>query len=180
MKVQDGTTLFEMLAAVAVVAVLAAFALPAAQGAIYATRSSRALESIYQSWEVATRTALVASTEVVICPGTEAGCQSNADWSEGWIVFSDFNGNRERDSNELLAFQRAPLASGVGLSGSTGRTRLVVQPNGSAAGSNITMILCDRRGLARAKSIVVANSGRIRQGAPGKAAADTCQLAQRR
>ena len=55
-----------------------------------------------------------------------------------------------------------------------GRTRLVFQPNGGNAGSNVTFTLCDGRGAAQATTLVLANDGRLRSGTPSTAAAQAC------
>ena len=60
------------------------------------------------------------------------------------------------------------------LRSSTGRTRLVFQPNGGNAGSHVTFTLCDGRGIEKATTLVLANDGRLRQGKPTEAAAQAC------
>jgi type IV fimbrial biogenesis protein FimT len=68
----------------------------------------------------------------------------------------------------------AALGGRVHLRSTTGRTRLVFQPNGGNAGSNVTFTLCDGRGPAKAVTLVLANSGRLRTGQPTEAAALGC------
>jgi type IV fimbrial biogenesis protein FimT len=50
----------------------------------------------------------------------------------------------------------------------------VFQPNGGNAGSNVTFTLCDGRGAAQARSLVMANDGRLRATPAGAAAARAC------
>ncbi len=59
------------------------------------------------------------------------------------------------------------------------RPRLVFQPNGGNAGSNVTFTLCDRRGAAKATTLVLANDGLLRAGTPSAAAAEACLQALR-
>lgn len=180
MTKNGGLGLIELVVAMAIVGVLALIALPATMNVVHATRASNALESVYETLMASTRMAVVTSTEVVICPGGVAGCQGGIDWSEGWIAFPDVNGNRVRDASEPIIFERGPLSSGVGLTATAGRTRLTVQSNGSLAGSNVTLTLCDGRGEGRARALVVANSGRIQQRDAGSAANVVCEVARRR
>jgi type IV fimbrial biogenesis protein FimT len=63
----------------------------------------------------------------------------------------------------------------VRLRSSAGRTRVTFQGNGGNAGSNLTFTLCDGRGPAKARALVLSNSGRLRDApADADAAAATC------
>jgi type IV fimbrial biogenesis protein FimT len=55
-----------------------------------------------------------------------------------------------------------------------GRTRLVFQPDGSAAGSNVTFTLCDGRGPQRAVALVMNNAGALRAVPAAAAQAQAC------
>ena len=91
------------------------------------------------------------------------------------MAFADINGNRIRDANETLLAQAEPLASGVHLRSHRGRTRLVFQPNGGNAGSNVTFTLVRfARGPSCATTLVLSNSGGLRTGKPTAAAARNC------
>jgi type IV fimbrial biogenesis protein FimT len=78
---------------------------------------------------------------------------------------------------------QGPLYSGSGYAGkltiqsSSGRHYVRFRPDGSASGSNITLVLCQRSSSQQALSVVVSNSGRIR-GTPASAsqAADCAQM----
>ena len=63
------------------------------------------------------------------------------------------------------------------LRSTAGRTRLVFQPNGGNAGSNVTFTLCDGRGAATATTLVLANDGRLRAGTPTPDAAQRLRAA---
>jgi len=55
-----------------------------------------------------------------------------------------------------------------------GRVRVTYRPDGSSAGSNVSMTVCDQRGADQATSIVINNAGRVRNGVPTPAAAAAC------
>ena len=56
-----------------------------------------------------------------------------------------------------------------------GRTKIVIQPSGGNAGSNVTYTLCDGRGAAMAESLVLSNRGFLHAGFPtATAIAATC------
>jgi multidrug efflux system membrane fusion protein len=75
----------------------------------------------------------------------------------------------------LRAGERVVTEGQVRLRSTTGRTRVVYQGNGGNAGSNLTFTLCDGRGPAQARSLVISNAGRVRDApAMAEAAAATC------
>jgi type IV fimbrial biogenesis protein FimT len=170
-----GFTLMEALVALAVVSILAAVALPAWSHARAAANSGSVRAGLAASLLDAIRHSAVAGSEVVICPtqGTDQ-CSNSSKWDKGWIVFADLNGNRIRDSNETRLADGPPLPDGVHLRSTAGRVRLVFQPNGGNAGSNVTFTLCDSRGPDFASSLVLSNSGNLRTGRPSMTAARDC------
>ena len=172
-----GFTLIEMVAAMSVVSILAGIAIPAVQDAAEAARSGAAKGTLVESWMTSVAHAANTGSEVVLCPGNAGGCSGGIDWSQGWIAFADIDGDRVRGPNETLLKQAEPLGGKVHLRSTAGRTRMVFQPNGGNAGSNITWTLCDGRGPEAATTIVVANSGRLRTGKPTPAAAQACMAA---
>lgn len=172
-----GFTLIEAVIAMAVVSILAGIAVPAITDAGEAARSGAVKGELLATWLGGTSHAANTGSEVVLCPGDAAGCRKSVDWSQGWIAFADIDGNRSRGPNETLLNQAEPLGGKVHLRSTVGRTRMVFQPNGGNAGSNITWTLCDGRGADEATTIVVANSGRLRTGKPTAAAAAACMLA---
>jgi type IV fimbrial biogenesis protein FimT len=172
---EAGFTLIEAVIAMAVVAVLFAIAVPAWTNARAAVHNAATLAALEGSLLDAVRHAGITATEVVICPSSDAGhCSGSSDWSDGWIVFADLDADRNRDANETLLRRASPLEGGVRLRSTEGRTRLVFQPNGGNAGSNVTFTLCDGRGPAKATTLVISNSGQLHYGVPTSAAAQSC------
>ncbi len=170
-----GFTLIEALIALAITVVLLAVAVPAWSGAAAAAHGSAARGQLAMTLLEAVSHSALAGVEVVVCPDLASiSCSGSLDWSGGWMAFPDRNGNRSRDPDEALLHKATPLDPDVRLRSTAGRTRLVFQPNGGNAGSNVTFTLCDRRGAAKATTLVLANDGRLRSGAPTAAAALAC------
>ncbi len=173
-----GVTLLEVSIVVAAVATLAALALPRFAAAREAARSSAAHQALLAALMVAPTHAASSGSEVVVCPGTPAGCAGTHDWSAGWIVFADLDGNRLRDpARESLVHRVGPVGGHTHLRTTAGRTRLVFQPDGSAVGSNVTFTLCDGRGPRRAVALVMNNTGAIRAAPATLAQANACMAA---
>lgn len=170
-----GFTLVEALVAVAIVVLMLLVAVPALTATAAAARSGAALGELSATVLESVRHSALAGVSVVVCPdGGTGACIDDATWSAGWIAFADENGNRTRDPGDTLLHRAGALPRGVALQSTAGRTRLVFHPNGSNAGSNVTFTLCDRRGAARATSVVLANDGRLRSTTATPAAASRC------
>lgn len=173
----QGFSLLEAMIAMAVVAVLAGIAIPSWQSARAAAHAGKTRAEMLETILAAVRHSALAGTEVVLCHPTDADitqCSKTTNWSRGWALFADINGNRTREAHEPIIHRQPELSGGVRLWTTGGRTRLVFQPNGGNAGSNVTFTLCDDRGPGKAMTFVLANDGRMRWGRPTAAAAQQC------
>lgn len=169
-----GFTLIEAMIALLVGALLLALAVPAWSNASEAANAVAARGAMQETLDAAARHAALAGSEVVVCPGSD-DCRDTWDWSGGWLAWTDTNGNRARDRGEPLLVRQPPLAGRVHLRSTPGRKRLVLHAlGGAAAGTNVTFTLCDGRGPARSVSLVLANSGRLREATPSRASVAAC------
>lgn len=168
-----GFTLLELMIVLAVAALLAAIAIPAWSAASEAAGAAAARSALQSSFDLALRHATASNARVVLCPGTRAGCGNSFDWSGGWIVFADGDGDGRPGSGWV---RREPALRGqVHLRSTRGRRRVVFRPRGgAAAGTNVTFTLCDGRGPGKAVSLVLANSGRLRRAPVKPGAARDC------
>jgi type IV fimbrial biogenesis protein FimT len=170
-----GFTLIEAVLALAVAAICLGIALPTVTGAISGVHAGAAKSAMVEAFARAMSHSTITGAEVVLCPANADACVDSTDWSGGWIAFADLDGNRSRGPNETLILHQAALTNGVHLRSTSGRRRLVFQPQGgAAAGSNVTFTLCDARGTAKATTLVLANSGQFRQSTPDPATAWAC------
>jgi type IV fimbrial biogenesis protein FimT len=169
-----GFTLIEALVVMAVAAILLAVAIPAWSHARAAANAGSVRAELASTLLDAVRHSAIAGTEVVVCSSSPSGCSGSTNWDSGWIAFADINGNRVPDANETRLVRGNALPSDVHLRTTAGRTRLVFQPNGGNAGSNVTFTLCDSRGPTSATTLVLSNTGNLRPGQPTEAAAWSC------
>lgn len=172
-----GFTLTQTLVVAAILAVLLTIALPSLKRAIASVHAASARGEMIESLMAASRLALAVQRHVILCPSYDgAACTTDSsDWSNGWLAYLDENGNREQDSTEPIILSKPSLTGGTRLLSSTGRTRLVFQPRGDNAGSNVTFTLCNRDGAIRPTTLVLANSGRWRSATPSPEATQACE-----
>lgn len=126
-------TLVELMIAVAVLAVLAALAVPSFQYVNNASRLSGMANELVASLQVARSEAIRRGVRTVICPSTDGvACIAGSDWSAGWMLFFDDNRNNTPDAGETVlryVLGRAPLL--INTSGNIG-ARLTFRADGRA------------------------------------------------
>jgi type IV fimbrial biogenesis protein FimT len=155
-KIQ-GVTALELMVTMAVVAILLTTGVPAFKN---------------YGWNL--RMKISHNIQTIICPANDSNtCSGNSDWQGGWIVFTDLNGDRNRQEGEPLR-KHAGAVEFLDINSSRSRSFLRFYPNGSAPGSNISIRFCDQRGAQFAGKIVVSNSGRIRMETGGIEATENC------
>ena len=171
-----GFALMELVVGLGIALALLLVASAAIGGGLEAVRASEARTELLGSFALAATRAGVTGRHAVVCPSLDGhSCTGAIDWTPGWIVFLDADEDGVADAGETRLRHVPPLAGQVRLRSSVGRTRVTFQGNGGNAGSNLTFTLCDGRGPAKARALVLSNSGRLRDSpADAAAAAATC------
>jgi type IV fimbrial biogenesis protein FimT len=174
-RTELGVTLIEMLFAVAILAIVCAGALPAFGNLMASSQSSNAHNALVAALNLARAQAATQQVDVAVCPSKDGShCADSIWWQDGWIVFEDPNRDGKHDAAEHL-IQVGQRQSTIAIASSIGRKHVGFRPDGSAAGSNLTLTICDRRGKTGANTVVVNNAGRIRAGrASAKQATAAC------
>ncbi|WP_434027681.1 GspH/FimT family pseudopilin [[Pseudomonas] boreopolis] len=96
-----GFTLVELMVTVAVLAILSAIAYPSFQGVIRSNRVATTTNELIASVSLARAEAVRNNRGSSICASASGlGCDGN--WADGWIVFSDRNGNGTVDADEAV------------------------------------------------------------------------------
>jgi type IV fimbrial biogenesis protein FimT len=102
-KRSQGMTLIELLIAMLVLAILMSIAVPSFREFAADSRTSAVTSDLVTALSLARSEALRRANLVIACASTDlAGCSGANDWSPGWIVFSDPNGNGTVEAGELL------------------------------------------------------------------------------
>ena len=164
-----GTTLIELLMTTLVLAVLGTLAAPAFGSLLERGRVQAADQAFVVALHLARETAARSGARTLVCPSADgAHCSGDGRWEAGWVVAIDRDRDGQPDTTPMLRGDRDTTngrpqgTTRLRLQSSSGRPRVVFQPDGSAGGSNVTLLIC-RPGGRSGRGIVVSNSGRIRQ-----------------
>lgn len=175
MKPTSGFTLLQTLIVLAVVPILLGIAIPTYADTAASIRVAAARTAMVESILQSSRQAVVLSDHVVLCPvDNGSSCLDGTEWTSGWIAFVDTNGDRTRSPIESIVLRQPALAGPVRMHSTQGRKRIVFQPKGHAAGSNVTFTLCAGSKPRHASTLIVANSGLWRLGPPDAKSAAVC------
>lgn len=161
-----GFTLTELLITLAIAGILAMIGAPAMGSLLARTRNASAEVAIADALRHARSAAVMHNTRVLVCPSRDGHrCQPDLDWQHGWIVARDADHDGQPDAGVPVIATRAAMPAGIRMVTSAGRPQVVFHPNGSAAGSNARFTICHAR-QREGKSVIVANSGRVRLADP--------------
>lgn len=162
----DGFTLLELLAALAIVALLATLASPSFQETLLNARRTEVLNALIRSLHLARIESLRAGRAAVVCPVDDAGlCTGRSEnWTRGWRVFVNRVGRDPSvldDEDDMLLTR-----DGAGDAARSGRLNanrdaFIYRPFNRRS-TNGTLIYCDRRGARSARAITVSHTGRPR------------------
>ena len=162
-----GFTLIELLATTSILAIVAGIALSPMSALLERQRASAAASALVAHMQLARMTAVNRGRRVVLCPSSDgAGCDAGTDWSPGWLLFVDQDGNRQADAiDDILRADQQPTSRHLRIVGSAGRQQLRYLPDGTSGGSNLTLSICSQRGELLAR-VIVNNVGRPRSERP--------------
>lgn len=170
----QGLTLIELLVVMAMVAITTTIAVPSFQNFIQNNRLITVANELVSSLTLARSMAISQRAPTIVCRSANATaaaplCGGDGNWEDGWIVFSDLNGdNAYTPPNEPLWQQRGPAPALVEIGAGANVDPMVrFAPIGTAPGFNGTFAVCDdRKGearhVSRMREVVVSVVGRVR------------------
>lgn len=161
---QSGLTLSELLAVLAVAAVLAGAAVPGLSPLITRAKADAAIEQMSRAIRFTRYQAITRRSTVSFCPARETLCGRRDSWHEGAMVFLDANADGDLDSGEEV-LQRLPPIAGYRVRWRSFRNRksLSMRPDGTTDWQPGNMVVCPTDGDTRhARQLIVNAQGRLR------------------
>ena len=166
---ERGFTLLELMMTLAVAAILSGTAAPALGTFLKNSGLKGAAYELMGTMTIARSEAVKRGSRTILCHsadphnGTPACGGSAQDWSTGWLVFIDENGNTNFDvGTDILLTVGDARADGIELRSNTAAdSTLIFRADGSLEGASIArFVLCDNRGAVNGKQVNVTRVGR--------------------
>ncbi len=159
----NGFSALELLITIAILSILALVTLPNMSGLLQSSRMGSAKNSLIVTLQRARMESASTSRNSVLCPSANGEqCLATGDWSRGWLLYRDDNGNGRFDPVESLLQVHAMDPTELRVRTSDGRRKVTYRNMGRADGTNVSFIFCDARGDDAGGQVIVANSGRVR------------------
>ncbi len=145
-----GLSLFELLVTLSILSIFATFAAPVVSSWLERARQDALSNTLLRHLHAARVLSIERGHTVALCPIDESGCGD--DWTRGWQL-------RDIEADEVL-LRHVDLPGGVKIRWNR-TTHIAYRHNGTSAGLNGTISLCDARGN-EVHRIVISNHGRTR------------------
>lgn len=161
-----GFTLIELLVTASIIAITLTLAAPSFGNLLKRQRGITASNLLVAHLNLARSRAITHRSIVAACPSADgSSCLTAPDWTAGWLVFMDADGNRRPDQpSHIVASETRRTDSDIRITSSAGRNQARYLPDGRSAGSNLTITTCiDNR---QSTQIIINNTGRIRLARP--------------
>jgi len=163
-----GFTLIEVMVVLVVLAVLLSVGAPSFTNLIRNNRLVSAVYDLRGSLSTARSEALAQRVFVTVCSSND-GASCNGTWEDGYIAFTDFDGEGDIDTGGggpddlvFLAEVTGVRDITINLAAADASGRLRFDPQGTALNNNGTFTVCDVRGAGEARALFLSNAGSAR------------------
>lgn len=158
-----GVTLLELLVTSSVALTITAVAVPTMHDFTTIQETAVSANAIVGDLALARHAAVTSHDAIVLCPSSDGSrCTGGYDWSDGWLVFADKDGDRQVDSEERRLRVTTRPAQRVRIMTTTKRREIVYRSDGSTAGTNATFRICNARDPDRRRAVIINPTGRTR------------------
>ncbi len=161
-----GFTLIELIVVMAVAAIILAVATPSFINIIADNRVSTAATEVVTVLNLGKSEAVRTGQTTVLCKrsnDTECATNTSIDWSNGWLLFVDSNGDGHRDPGERIIRVESSTETSLDIAydGSTASNRRInFNPNGRIA-PNGRFCFRNQHDDSRSRAVVISPTGRV-------------------
>jgi type IV fimbrial biogenesis protein FimT len=140
MRRQQGLTLVELMVTLAVAIILLAVGMPMFNGIVANNRATAQANNLLSAMKLARSEAVKRAADVTVCAANadRDGCDTGSppDWTNGWMVHSDFDGDSAFDHPEELMRGWDALAASAAITVTypAGETQVEFDANGASNG----------------------------------------------
>ena len=163
---QLGVTLLELLFAVTILSVLVSLALPSFSTLREQTRMNNGVSNLVRSFHLAKQHSNAGALTSVCKSMDGQQCTDGFDWSDGWLVFLNFDGDEPPhiDPGEIVLEVHESVSP---LRVSSNRAAYSLRPSGRRS-TNGTLTWCSPNERVDSRAVVVSYTGkpRVRQNGP--------------
>jgi type IV fimbrial biogenesis protein FimT len=164
---QQGTTLIEQIMVLAIIGILLGIAAPSLGKLLIRNQPQIAQSDLISALQRARGIALTTGKRTLLCPTRDGShCSNDLHWENGWLLFQDPDSANQPAHGPL--YVRRGYSAKLTILSTAGRHFVRFLPDGSAGGTNITLLFCQQGSTDRVLSVLVSIRGRIR-GAPADA-----------
>lgn len=148
-----GHTLTELMAILGIAAVLAAAAVPLFSTLLLDSRMNAAVATSMHAVNLARQVSATRGETIRLCGSADQReCTGAVDWSTGLLLKDDEAGFR----------QSIGIATGQGAARLHSNRAILSFEAGTGFATPATLVVCDRRGAAAARAVIVSRTGRPR------------------
>lgn len=170
MAINRGFTVIELLVTLSVASILLAVAAPSYRTFVQDNQLIAQSNNFFSAIMLAKSEAVKRSSPATICPSTNGTtCAGGTTWTSGWLVFADVDGDGTVDVGEEIIRVGTALPIGNTLTSRGLQTRVTFAASGFTPGFFNTFSLCDSRGPAMSRSLILNAQGRLRTDTGGVA-----------
>ena len=157
---QTGFTLIELMVTISVLGILLSIGIPSYQNMVLNSRITAQANQVITALNYARSEAVKRAAPATVCSTNGgAACAGSKNWSTGWLVFADADGDGTVDAGETV-LRVWPTLGGNNTLNTKTNTKITFTATGFATGAADTLWLCDKRGTADSRSIEINAMGR--------------------
>lgn len=174
---QRGASLVEQIMVLVIIASLAGMATPPLRKMLSRNQVQTAQTDFISALQHARETAVTSGRQTLFCPTVDGThCSDAVRWDSGWLLAHDADLDNQPDDAPI--YKGLSYAGKLAIVSSSGRRFVRFHPDGSASGSNLTLLFCSTTNNENVLSVVIANSGRVRGAAATPDQAAGCAQAR--